>query len=357
MKTLWYMKHWKSISKFVMLTSGVGYFMYNFKKIEVWHHPIMEETLYILSKNESITNTTGLPLSIDKSKEAKTIMTSHVLKSSFTAKGSKGSVDVEVAGESRTQKEIEDRFAEIARENTKVEDRKKEYEELEQFNIPAIKILEEVNKNYKGDMRFLEKIQIPENAQFWKINYISANIDSQNLLIVKPKDAQVESKQKEVNSVITRKTLKDVYLEVQDRKNIRGRELTEKAEQKQRNQDYSKVLLILGGAGLVSIVLQRKFTQRNVVGSILHNQAIMFIRRNEYVKEELGNNLRFPDQMKESQYFSRSNFELEALGERGKGKFHIFGEYDKESKDWHLQGIEMIITDKNGTELNRKKLF
>jgi len=122
---IWCMKHWKSISKFVMLTSGVSYFMYNFKKLEASNHPIFEETLYILSKNESITNTTGLPLSIDKSKEVKTIMTSHVLKSSFTAKGSKGTVDVEVAGESKTRKEIEDKLAEIAKENTKVEDQKK----------------------------------------------------------------------------------------------------------------------------------------------------------------------------------------------------------------------------------------
>jgi len=240
--------------------------------------------------------------------------------------------------------------------------KKKEYEELEQFNIPAIKILEEVNRNYKGDMRFLEKIQVPENAQFWKISYIYAKIDNNNLLIVKPKETQVESKQKdknrqEANLMKMRKTLKDVYLEDQNRKSVQGRELMEKSEQKQRNQDYAKVLLILGGAGLVSLALRRKFAPKNVVGSILHNQAIMFIRRNDYVKKELGNNLRFPDQMKESQYFSQSDFELEALGERGKGRFHIFGEYDKENKDWQLRGIEMIITDQDGTELTRKKLF
>jgi len=145
--------------------------------------------------------------------------------------------------------------------------KKKEYEELEQFNIPAIKILEEVNRNYKGDMRFLEKIQVPENAQFWKISYIYANIDSKNLLIVKPKETQVESKQKdknrqEANLMKMRKTLKDVYLEDQNRKSVQGRELMEKSEQNQRNQDYAKVLLILGGAGLVSLALQRKFAQK-----------------------------------------------------------------------------------------------
>jgi len=348
--------------------SGVGYFVYNIRKMESYKHPIFEEALYILGQDELVTSVTGLPLSIDHSKDAKTIMTSHVIKTSFTAKGSKGAVDVEVAGEGKTQKEIESIFAEIDKPESNLEDKRKECEALQQFNILGSNVLEEVHNKYKGDLAFLEKINIPKNAQFWKINYIYANIDNEKKLVLKPKEIKQENKARPKGKseppkpIQIMRTLKDVYLEDQNKKNAHKKinpnlELVEMKDSKSRNHDYSKVLFILAGAGLVSLIFKRKFAQNNVIGSILHNQAIMIIRRNEYVKQELGNNLRFPDQMKESAYFSDARFELEALGEKGNGLFRIFGEYDEEKKDWHLQGIEMIVKDKDGTELNRRKLF
>ena len=365
---LWFFKHWKSFSKLAMLGSGVGYFVYNIQKMENYKHPIFGEALYILGQDELVTSVTGLPLSIDKTKDLKTIMTNHVIKASFTAKGSKGAVDVEIAGESKTQKEIESTFAEIEKSEGKTEDKRKEFEVLQQFYILGSNVLEGVDKKFKGDLGFLEKINIPKNAQFWKINYIYANVDNEKKLVLKPKGIQEENKTKSKSKpeppkpIQTRRTLKDVYLEDQNRKIAQKKmdanlESGEKQDGKSRNPDYSKVLLILAGAGMISLVLNRKLAQKKVVGSILHNQAIMFIRRNEYVKQELGNNLRFPELMKESAYFSDARFELEALGEKGSGLFRIFGEYDEEKKDWHLQGIEMIVKDKDGTEVNRRKLF
>jgi len=372
-KQVWLFKSWTNFSIGTMFISGSGYFYFRHQNDKKFEHPVFKESLRIMEQNSQVIDLIGFPIYIDTGLKSRATLTDKILNSSFPVKGPRGYLNVELAGEAKPQQAIEASLERTKSGELSDEARISRLSELEDYYIADPQLLAEIDKLRSQDAGQLEKTEIPANAVFWKIDYLYVDVSRDYRIVMLPR--KEEGAVKIVDHYkpnVERKTLKQVYDEeinrFSKRRQIEDAAATEEEIEELRKfrmqETYKKVgyvrfymgMIIIAG-GMAGYILLQKYKRKNVLGTVIHNQAVNYIKKNEFVTRELGRNLRFLQAARGAEIDGEADFEIDALGEKRTGTFRVKGSFDNKKKDWDLKTIEVVVKGKKGEEIKRQRLL
>jgi len=372
-KQVWLFKSWTNFSIGTMFISGSGYFYFRHQNDKKFEHPVFKESLRIMEQNSQVIDLIGFPIYIDTGLKSRATLTDKILNSSFPVKGPRGYLNVELAGEAKPQQAIESSLERAKSGELSDEARISRLSELEDYYIADPELLAEIDKIRSQDAGKLEKMEIPPNAVFWKIDYLYVDVSRDYRIVMLPRKEEGAVKIADhYKPNVERKTLKQVYDEevnrFSKRRQIEDAAATEEEIEELRKfrmqETYKKVGyvrfymgMIIIAVGMTGYILLQKYKRKNVLGTVIHNQAMNYIKKNEFVTKELGRNLRFLQAARGAEIDGEADFEIDALGEKRTGTFRVKGSFDNKKKDWDLKTIEVVIKGKKGEEIKRQRLL
>lgn len=375
LKQFWIFKSLTNFSIFGLVTSGTGYFYFRYQNDKKFDHPIFKESLRLLEQEKQIQELIGVPIYIDTGLTSRATITDKIINSSFPIKGPRGKLNIELAGESKTQGAIENSLNRAQNAELTEEARNARIKEVQDFYIPDPQVLTEIDKVRSQNADQLNTSEIPKDGHFWKLNYLYGDINNEYRIVLVPR--QKENDQQKGNEVASqfkpnpwKKTLKQVldeenarYRSLEDDKDKSEEEIEQlrkfRMQETYRKVGYVRLYMgaILAGSAMVGYILIQKYKRKNVLGNVLHSQAISYIKRNDLVRSELGKNPRFLQQIRGAAIDDEANFEIDAIGESKTGTFKVSGKFDKKKSEWELHNIDFILKGRKGEELSRKKLL
>lgn len=358
-----------------MFVSGTGYFYFRHQNEKKFDHPVFKESLRVLEQNSQVIDLIGFPIYIDTGFKSRATVTDKILNSSFPVKGPRGYLNVELAGEAKPQMAIEASLERVKSGELSEEARQSRLAELQEYYIADPQLLAEIDKIRIQDPNQLDKTEIPPHSVFWKIDYLYVDVSRDYRIVLLPRNQEGAAKSTAVDHYrpnVWRKTLKQVFDEELNRFSKRRQiedaaatdEEIEELRKFRMQETYKKVGyvrfymgVVIIACGMAGYILLQKYKRKNVLGTVIHNQAINYIKKNEFVTKELGRNLRFMQSVRGAEIDNEADFEIDALGEKRTGTFRVKGLFDTKKKDWEIKNIEVVIKGKKGEEIKRQKLL
>jgi len=282
LKQFWIFKSLTNFSIFGLVTSGTGYFYFRYQNDKKFDHPIFKESLRLLEQEKQIQELIGVPIYIDTGLTSRATITDKIINSSFPIKGPRGKLNIELAGESKTQGAIENSLNRAQNAELTEEARNARIKEVQDFYIPDPQVLTEIDKVRSQNADQLNTSEIPKDGHFWKLNYLYGDINNEYRIVLVPR--QKENDQQKGNEVASqfkpnpwKKTLKQVldeenarYRSLEDDKDKSEEEIEQlrkfRMQETYRKVGYVRLYMgaILAGSAMVGYILIQKYKRKNV---------------------------------------------------------------------------------------------
>ncbi|KRW99477.1 hypothetical protein PPERSA_07962 [Pseudocohnilembus persalinus] len=416
LKQIWVFKNKTNFLLFFSAFSSTGYFVARYINDQKFEHPVVQESTRLLQKNAQLIELVGYPIVVQSGLGSQARVGENQCEFKYKAKGPKGYVQIELESDAKTHQQI----MEIA-EKQKDIDQQNNKEIKSQYYILDSEIYKQITQMSSGNEENYKQKEIDQNAKFWKINSLSAELGGQYTIKVLPENdnnnnqkvnqneenkvneekneehkffkiSEKEKQERELKKLkqekiaqqikqnnsnqlsltgsipyftpTQRKTINDLLVEEKRRQgnvvsedqiqNLNQQELEEMRKFKMQ-QFYQKLgyirfymsLVMIGGAmGGYTYMMRNK--RININGSQIHMYTNQMLQRHPFIKSQLGNNIKFSQNLRGQQVGNEAEFENDLYGEKARATAKVKGVYNEKTNEWKITNLDLNIYDFNG---------